>query len=642
MLSICVTALILTQVALLSHMTNAACSTKTTCEECLMSTPAWTFWTEGDYCKFCPSPSLTHRFPFDDEARFVPTDLGGACFDDSSSDDRAKNTVTTPAPVLGGCSLSKSNDYVTSGWLIPGKNHTDAKSKDTRVKDLAQVKRICEGMRSLYTRAVSGSSGSGSSAKVSSSMLLAGADATNALRMATHVATQVRRDIILMLKLRAVDPHFFYQTFPQAELADQLVGRYAWKTTSTTVKLFVPYANYIIDGVSAIDAAAKLLSDRAEPIMYYGGAANTYSFPDVDYKTLYSAYIFVLKALKAEASNGTVTPAVAKALLNKLKKEADEHLQSAATTAKNVAAVTHKVNSHPATTGVKITAHVLAAVLSGGLSLPVSAGIAAGELILDSSLEAVAEHSTRDKVRIMVASELNLEGAVEGIYVLDKTVNSNFNDKEFVKGPLFCDITNYKLPNHGCSAGMRCVRRQGAFFPLNVEAYSKTYQTSHGHCAPVDSPQLDVGAPCVADIDCRTGFCDAGSVEISVTIDGAVKKVQISSSTRAYRGDMKIDVPYFNSALTPEQRITATHGFCRVVAKPGTPEAEGCEPIVSDVKFLRCKDKPIPREFFATPPDPLKLSRSTSDESVGSKTPEASSLKRSTSLGALQPNKPSS
>lgn len=595
-----------------TSMIEAACTPKLTCEECLMATASWSFLTDVEYCKFCPRPTLTHRFPFDDEARFLPDEMSGACFHGSSSDSRAQDTIDQGSPVLGGCGLtSRQSTWSVNGWLVPGRSIAQASNRTTRVANLTEIRTICESIRHVYYSASDEEAGTRGAA-ATSSLMLSNVETTKALRVAVRVAAQVRRDLLLTLKLRAVDPHFFYRTFPNAELAQQIGKEYAWKAAKTTASLLLPHTSYVISTAETAATVYKFLQERAEPVMYYGGSANTYAFPDVTYTELYKAYTYVLKKLKKEAPNGVVTYEAAKVLLNKLKKSAEEKLESIAASAKTVASVAHKVNIHPVATGLKVTAHVLAAVLSGGLSLPVSAGMAAGQMAFDASLESIAKHSLRDKVRMMIGSEYNLEGSQQGYFVLDQNVSSILPETSFVRGPLFCDITNYDEPNHGCAAGMRCIRGHGAFFPLNPTVFVDTYKHSHGHCGPADSTQLGVGAPCVLDVDCQSGFCDTGSVAINVTIAGEPTTVHISSMNRAFRGDMVIDEPYYYKELEPKERIVATHGFCRLALPP---KSEGCEAISGDISFWRCKDRQIPPRFFDTPTttSPLLRSKTTDD-----------------------------
>jgi hypothetical protein len=336
--SIILAAFLVTNLSLLLLLTEAKCSSQTTCEECLLASPAWTFWTEGDYCKFCPRTSLTQRFPIDDEARFLPEELAGACFENDSKDGRAQDSTTGKAPVLGGCALtSGQTKWSVNGWLVPGNSTSNAKNKETRVRDRNEVKRICETIRSLYS-----TTDESGTTKLTSSIMLSGADATNALRQAVHVTAQVRRDLILALKLRAVDPMFFRETFPDATI--KMVEKFAEKGVKTTIGLLIPYSSYIMNGVGAAGAVFEHLQSRAERIMYYGGAANTYSFPEITYAELFSAYLYILNKIKEKSTDGKVTYMVAKEVLNTLKKEADEYLKSAGATAKTVASAVHKVS----------------------------------------------------------------------------------------------------------------------------------------------------------------------------------------------------------------------------------------------------------------------------------------------------------
>lgn len=575
---------------------DSACSGNNGCVECLMASPL--FSINGRYCKWCPTPSLSHHYSFSSEYRKLTGVFQGSCYDDSSSSIEAQNTVIDERelPHIGGCLLSQQDSsFAHKGWLIPGDNHTHAAS-DARINDRTQIENICRTTLRLFNRQTFARASSMAVGDFSASVSGSSPDQIEQMRRALTILQLIRRDLMVALHLRSVDSYFFADTFPDSLLKSvtEVSRSVAWKGFITAAGILIPSLDDLITLGDAAIESINYYAENSDPVMTLGGDANSHAFPDVTYEELYRTYEFVLQRLKTKTSSGEDKYRGAKELLSVLEAEGRETTSGAGMHAAHIGGQANEVFSHPITTGAIAIGTVTASIFTGGIPLIAAAIIGASQFAVGESLKAVAGLSSSMKLELLLAGVYNMEGLELGYFQNDDEVSHIVDPSTFRStAKLFCDITDYSVPNHGCDEGpgeIVCMRGPKLFFPITNSAYRTRVLSSRGTCVHKhDLVRLrNPGEGCILDSDCTSGFCYFGKQ----TVTFRHPRTNVTTMRLLYpnimfeRGDMPVpeehQLPF---VMLLQRRLSMLVGKCAVVNDRMT---HVCDEAIPGADFYVC------------------------------------------------------
>jgi len=356
-------------------------------------------------------------------------------------------------------------------------------------------------------------------------------------------------DLYLLLNLRRIDTAFFANNFGAAAKADIPA-----KQDSLSVESFKQIETHVAKIATHLPGGYKLykrfLSNSYVDLSRKGGEMTTYSFRDLEYSTLWEAYLSTLKSVRS--ANDIGAEQVLSALKSKTKSILEGELLAA--TQKSVSNLQALEGTHG-----QILRDVSKALLA--ITIPatfgsffIAANVADREILLN--LKKQAKVNQQLKTEVLIAS----------LYETEQKIRASKQ----------CDITNQA---GGCESGSFC-KREFVFLPQDPQSFRESLFSPVGHCAQSNKPQVANGMACLLHSDCRSGYCSYGHL----VVEKGDQVVQISARNAVPRGDMTVD-PSTQGPLTSEQRLIALSGVCM---RAGAVGESGCRVITDQHKFTEC------------------------------------------------------